>query len=252
MRATWLADVLREAGCRVYEMPGWLERETRSGFEPIGLVWHYTVTGPNTQDVAVDRLLRDGRRDLPGPLSQLGLRRDGTFVVVAAGRCNHNGYGTWGNDSFGIEAYNDGVGEVPPPAQMVAWRMGSAAICKKMGWPATTARLLGHKETDPARKIDPPNIDMFAERLKIDRLLTPSPLPAPTPPPAPQEDDMASAYFTYEYPKDKQTVLILVHHGKQVRLTSQDELVKARKRPDHLYVQEDEAQRFGIVYGSPN
>jgi len=68
----------------------------------------------------MERILRDGRRDLPGPLAQLGLRRDGTFVTVAGGRANHNGYGRWGNNSIGVEAYNDGVGEPWPTAQNLA------------------------------------------------------------------------------------------------------------------------------------
>lgn len=46
----------------------------------------------------------------PGPHAQLGLGRDGTFYIIAAGRCNHAGKGNWkgvtdGNGFFiGIEA----------------------------------------------------------------------------------------------------------------------------------------------------
>src|SRR5580700_4344959 len=53
----------------------------------------------------------------PGPLAQLGLGRDGTFYVVAAGRCNQAGQGSWqgvttGNSSFiGIEAENTGLSD---------------------------------------------------------------------------------------------------------------------------------------------
>ena len=112
--AIWLAGVLRAAGCKVYEMPGWKERGTRELDVIYGVVQHHTATGTNWDDDHVAFLLRDGRRDLAGPLSQLGLERDGTFVCVAAGRANHNGYGEWGNSSIGIEAYNDGVGEVWP------------------------------------------------------------------------------------------------------------------------------------------
>lgn len=153
MLLTWLADTLREAGCVVVEMDGWERRQTRTGFEPMGIVWHHTATPQSASDASVDRILRDGRSDLSGPLSQLGLRRDGSFVVVAAGRANHNGYGTWGNDSIGIEAYNDGRGEPWPAVQMAAYARGTAAICKRMGW--GIAQVRGHKETDPGRKIDP-------------------------------------------------------------------------------------------------
>jgi hypothetical protein len=57
----------------------------------------------------------NARRDLPGPLAQLCLARDGTYFVVAAGRCNHADRGNWqgftaGNANFiGIEAENRGV-----------------------------------------------------------------------------------------------------------------------------------------------
>lgn len=169
MRATWLPDVLRSAGCDVYELPGWRGRGHELGAIN-GLVWHHTVTGPRWADGHVAALLRDGHRKLPGPLSQLGLERDGTFVVVADGRANHNGYGRWGNASLGIEAYNDGVGETWPQAQLDAWHIGSAAILAHLGYGAD--RMQGHRETDPDRKIDPNGIDLDAARLRIARLIS--------------------------------------------------------------------------------
>lgn len=177
-RATWLAAVLRKAGCRVVELDGWQTRETRPGFEPEAVIWHHTATGPNVSNTNVRRLLRDGRSDLPGPLSQLGLERNGTFVVIAAGRCNHNGYGLHGNDAIGIEAYNSGLGEPWPSPQLDAYHVGTAAICRALAIPAS--RVLGHKESDPTRKIDPAGIDMDQARARVAALLAPA---------APQEDD---------------------------------------------------------------
>lgn len=181
---TWLADVLRAAGLDVYEDPGWQTRETRGGFDPVGVVCHHTATGPNWLDGHVAALLRQGRRDLPGPLSQAGLERDGTWVLIAAGRANHNGFGLWGNDSIGIEAYNDGVGEPWPPAQMDAYVRGVRAICAHQGWGAD--RVKGHRETDPGRKIDPTGIDMAAFRQAVF---------TPDPPPAQEDDDMPIILF---------------------------------------------------------
>ncbi len=164
MRVPWLADVLRSAGLDVYEMPGWHGRGRElTGVQ--GVVWHHTATGPNLADGHVAALLRDGRRDLAGPLSQLGLERDGTFVVVADGRANHNGYGTWGNASIGIEAYNDGVGGPWPAVQVDAYVAGTRAILTRLALPLD--RMLGHKETDPERKIDPAGLDMNAMRLRV-------------------------------------------------------------------------------------
>lgn len=163
---TWIPEVLRDAGLVVVEYDGWQTRMTRaSGLEVMGVVCHHTATAPTTSNIAVARLLANGRSDLKGPLSQLGLDRDGHFWMIAAGRCNHNGYGKWGNDSIGIEAYNDGVGEPWPKAQLEAYERGCAALLTHVG--LTPAECRGHKETDPGRKIDPRGIDMTAFRARV-------------------------------------------------------------------------------------
>ena len=178
---TWLPKVLRSAGLNVVELPGWAGRgEDR--IRPQGVVIHHTATGPNVSDAAVENLLVKGRSDLKGPLSQLGLRRDGTWVVVAAGRCNHNGYGLWGNDSIGVEAYNDGVGEPWPKAQVKAYEVGVAALCRYYAW--GTERVKGHKETDPGRKIDP-TFDMHQFRVNVAAAITTPQPPVPDPEPEP-------------------------------------------------------------------
>lgn len=166
MTITWAADVLRSAGLPVYEDPGWLTRRSRAGYAPQGIVWHHTATSLAWLDGHVLALLRNGRRDLSGPLSQLGLERDGTWVCIASGRANHNGYGTWGNDSIGVEAYNSGLGEPWPKAQVKSYEQGTAAICKYLGWDPRT-RVKGHKETDPTRKIDPTGINMHMARTEV-------------------------------------------------------------------------------------
>ena len=178
--AHWLPDVLRAAGVDVYVMPGAETRTTRSsGLTPLGLVWHHTATGPNWNDDHVAFLLRDGRRDLPGPLSQVGIERDGTWVIVALGRANHNGYGSpWRNDSIGLEFYNSGTGEPWPADQVRSGIVGTAAILRHLG--KGTDAVMGHKETDPNRKIDPHGLDMREIRRRINAYLTG----------ADQEDDM--------------------------------------------------------------
>lgn len=163
---TWIPEVLRDAGLVVVEYDGWRTRTTRaSGLTVEGVVCHHTATGPNVSNTAVARLLAVGRSDLRGPLAQLGLDRDGHFWMIAAGRCNHNGYGTWGNNSIGIEAYNDGRGEAWPAVQIDAYERGCAALLAHLNFPI--ARCRGHKETDPGRKIDPRGIDMTAFRARV-------------------------------------------------------------------------------------
>ncbi len=167
MKLTWLADVLRAAGLDVWESPGW-EGRGRDLDRIEGIVWHHTASSPRTSDTVVHAILRDGRPDLAGPLAQLGLERDGTFVVVADGKANHNGYGEWGNASIGVEAYNDGIGEPWPLVQVDAYRRGTAAILTHLG--LSEARVKGHKETDPERKIDP-TLDMREQRALVRSLL---------------------------------------------------------------------------------
>lgn len=170
-RALWLADVLRAAGLRVVEMAGWEARQSRAGYDPQGIVWHHTATGPNWSNAKVRALLRDGRSDLGGPLCQLGLERDGTFVVVAAGRANHAGFGDpWGNDSIGIEAYNNGTGEPWPAVQVEAYDRGTAAICAHLGWDPMR-KVRAHREVDPDRKIDPAGLDMDERRAAVAAVL---------------------------------------------------------------------------------
>lgn len=168
MRLPWLADVLRGAGLRVVEVPGWQSRG-RELRKVEGIICHHTATGPAASDSAIATMLRDGRPGLNGPLSQLGLARSGTFFVVAGGRANHNGYGTWGNDAIGIEAYNDGRGEPWAPVQLEAYKDGVAALLVRLGYGSD--RVLAHRESDPARKVDPTGIDMDRFRRAIDARL---------------------------------------------------------------------------------
>lgn len=174
---TWIPDVLRDAGLNVYVMPGALERTTysRSGrrrtmpARPPGVIWHHTATSRRWADGHVAALLRDGRRDLRGPLAQIGVERDGTIVVVACGRANHDGYGIWENDSIGWEFYNAGDGEDPWPAvQLDAGHRGIAAVLGHLGHGAD--RCLGHKES-ASHKVDPVPLEMSVMRAGVDRYL---------------------------------------------------------------------------------
>lgn len=163
----WLPDVLRSAGIDTYVMPGAERRTSRSaGLSVKGIVWHHTATGPNWQDGHVANLLRDGRIDLAGPLAQVGIERDGTWVLVALGRANHNGYGHFGNDSLGLEFYNSGVGEPWPDVQVESGVRGTAAVLRHLGKPISV--VMGHRETDPRRKIDPAGLNMTTIRQRVD------------------------------------------------------------------------------------
>ena len=189
-RLLWLPDVLRDAGCKINVMAGAASRG-REDIVVRGVVWHSTVTKASTPDERVAELLRDGHSTLKGPLAQLGGRRDGSFDIPALGRCNHNGYGQWGNDAIGIEFYNDGYGPFTP-AQIEQGSVATAAILKHLRM--TETRCKAHKETDPDRKIDPP-VDMNMVRAKVKAKLSNT-----QPPTVPQEDDVKDGIIFFAVP----------------------------------------------------
>jgi peptidoglycan hydrolase-like protein with peptidoglycan-binding domain len=108
---------------------------------------------------------------LKGPLAQLGLARDGTYYVIAAGLASHAGGGSWkgysGNSVFiGIEAENSGAEDDSwPEVQMDAYCRGVAAILKKIG--ADVTMCCGHKEYAPIRKPLDPRFDMERFRARV-------------------------------------------------------------------------------------
>ncbi|MDW9793996.1 N-acetylmuramoyl-L-alanine amidase [Sinorhizobium meliloti] len=157
----WLPEILRNAGLKVAEVEGWANRGRADMGRVRGVMCHHTGTS-TAGNMPTLNMLKTGRSDLPGPLSQLGLGRDGTYYVVAAGRANHAGGGQWrgvlsGNASFiGIEAENGGRnGDAWPEVQMDSYWRGVAAILKHIG--AGAEMCCGHKEyaLPIGRKPDP-------------------------------------------------------------------------------------------------
>lgn len=161
-----LAKLLRSHGLKVVVVPGWYKRgrpASAGGFNPVGVLCHHTATKKTSKIGAVISLLVNGRSDLPGPLCQIGLGRDGTVYLIAAGRGNHAGAakasGTVaagdGNELYiGVEAFNDGLGEPWPQIQMDAYELLCAVLSLFVTQnSANTVR--GHKETSVTGKIDP-------------------------------------------------------------------------------------------------
>jgi len=173
---SWLPDVLEAAGLKVAEQPGWLDRGVGDVGPIKGIICHHTGGGA-TGNMPSLGVITNGRPGLRGPLAQLGLGRDGTYYIVAAGRAQHAGAGLWGgintgNSSFiGIEAENTGKTSDPwPDVQMDAYRRGVAAILRKIG--ADEGMCCGHKEyaLPKGRKPDP-LFDMDAFRAGVKALL---------------------------------------------------------------------------------
>lgn len=199
---TWLADCLRSAGLAVREIPGWTARGHGDMAEVLGVLCHHTA-GPASGDGRLGALtvpgypslavVVNGRTDLPGPLANLGLARDGTWITISAGQAWHAGTGSvsWcptnqGNSHLiGIEAEStgrlDSSGKADwTLAQQASYARGVAALLAYLRLPA--ARAIGHKEWAPGRKIDPVGIDMTGFRTDVARWIThPDPSPASSP-----------------------------------------------------------------------
>jgi hypothetical protein len=174
---TWLPQVLREAGLKVALVPGWETRGSGDVGTVQGIICHHTA-GPRVGNMPSLRIVTNGRPDLPGPLSQLGLGRDGTYYVIAAGRCTHAGRGDWngikaGNTNFiGIEAENTGLSnDFPwPQVQLDAYQRGVAAILKRIGKSAEFC--CGHREYAlPSGRKSDPTFDMESFRSVVTSIL---------------------------------------------------------------------------------
>jgi peptidoglycan hydrolase-like protein with peptidoglycan-binding domain len=187
----WLPGVLEDAGLKVARVDGWETRGRGEMGAVLGVLLHYTEgrrngNMPSLGTIVNGRAAAAGVSALPGPLSQLGLGRDGTYYIIAAGRANHAGGGSWqgittGNSNFiGIEAENTGHADDNPwPAvQMDAYLRGVAAILKHVHRGAEFCA--GHKEyaLPKGRKVDP-NFDMNLFRATVATILDGTAPPTP-------------------------------------------------------------------------
>ncbi|MGV0718777.1 N-acetylmuramoyl-L-alanine amidase [Mycolicibacterium sp. XJ662] len=192
----WLADALRAEGVRLVEFPGWRDRGHGDFRDIRGVMVHHTGA-----DNASAASIAYGRLDLPGPLSQLHIARDGTVTVVAVGVAWHAGVGmypwlptnmaNW--HMIGIECANSGTSPTAPhranwpDAQYHALVRSCAAINRRLA--QNSSRTIGHKEYAGRAqgKWDPGAIDMDLLRWDIQAVIGTVPDPASTPrPPVPE------------------------------------------------------------------
>lgn len=172
----WLADAARLPGYPVVEVPGW--RSLGHG----GLRVCETVTGhhtanPQRGDYPSLNIVRNGRGDLAGPLSQLGLARSGTVYIIAAGLAYQAGASAWAgftdlnDEGIGIEAESAGTVDDWTPEQRDCYPRLVAALLYYMR--RGPERFGFHKEVcrPHGRKIDAAYWDGNATRRRIEWLL---------------------------------------------------------------------------------
>ncbi len=194
----WLEDVLRARPLlkdKVRVLDGWDERGHGDFADVWGVMWHHTGNGRATAES-----IRDGRPDLPGPVSNIHIGRDGIVTLVAVGVAWHagigSGFGLPVNDAndrlIGIECawpLDTSITEATqtrerwPDAQIISMREVGAAITLKLGYGAE--RNITHKEwaKQAQGKWDPGNLDPnwfrgeIAKSMRGDFGTTPQPIP---------------------------------------------------------------------------
>lgn len=193
----WLADVLRaqEPKLKLRELPDWKQYGHGDMRSLQGVMIHHTGNARETAES-----IRNGRPDLPGPLSQLHIAPDGTVTVVAAGVCWHAGIGEYPGiptdlanyHTIGIEcAWPMDTSITPatqgrerwPDAQIIAMRDTTAAILTRLGF--DSSRVIGHKEWAGRRqgKWDPGHLDMNWFRGEVAKAMRGQFKPQPPKPP---------------------------------------------------------------------
>jgi hypothetical protein len=188
---TWMADVLRDAGLPVREIPGWKTRGHGAMGQVLGVVCHHTA-GSAKGLYPSENVVVNGRTGLAGPLCNLGLDRAGTWIIVAAGQGWHAGTGgvSWcpnnGNARLiGVEAESVGNRDDWTPVQRANYPRGVAALLAHLR--LGSYRAIGHKEWAPGRKPDPAFWDMTQFRADVARWMS---NPSTKTPPAQEDDDM--------------------------------------------------------------
>lgn len=166
--ASRIERAVKRAGVKYRTVSGWRNRG-RGAMGSIQSVMCHHTAGPARGNSPSLNVVAYGRPGLSGPLSQLFLARDGTVIIVAAGRANHAGRvssNRYSNShSIGIEAEATGTSSWPS-VQIDAYAKLCKALIDEFG--LSTSRVVGHKEAGVprGRKIDPNfNMDQFRRKV---------------------------------------------------------------------------------------
>lgn len=182
MRMLWLEEDCRKAGLKVVPLPGWKTRGAEFTAMPTTVLCHHTATPAKARgDLPTKRLLIEGRSDLPGPLCQVALGRNGTVYLVSSGKAQHAGKGAWRGETtsartLGIEAEHPGDNSPWPKAQYDAYVLLVATLLRGLGQGA--GRTCSHAEwaLPKGRKTDV-RFDMDVFRCQVAAWLDPADSP---------------------------------------------------------------------------
>jgi hypothetical protein len=179
--ATWLPDVLRDAGLKVVEHGGWRTRGHGGFADLAAVVWHHDGSPRGNSPGVPSYMIRNWG----AAGAQLWVARDGTWHVIASGVAYHAGRVRPGmptnRTSLGVETDHT-TGEAWPPALLASLRVGTAAILRRINRGSDALHF--HKTicSPVGRKTDPDGLDLGPERARVGALLTPQ-----------QEDDIVAS-----------------------------------------------------------
>lgn len=172
MRLLGLPAALARFGLTVQVVPGW-ETRGSAAFNPGCSIGHHTAGSSRGTRPSL-AIVTHGRSDLSGPLCNTFTDRNGVAIVVASGRANHAGRGSFrrliGNSAaIGHEAEDEGDG-VWTDAQRWAFPRVHAAhlwlLDRDASWYCSHRTWAGPRKPDPAGLAD---VDM---QRQIHALLT--------------------------------------------------------------------------------
>lgn len=209
---------LKDYGCDVYPMAGWVDRGRPYPFDPIGQVLHHDAFSEDFPDWDAARYMTfSGRPDLPPPLCNGAIGEQGTVYLCAYGNANHAGWNrrsvierlranqaplgraytqpyekdtVVGNSHlWGWECRNSGTGR-DPWEQIDVMARAFAALADACGWSAN--QIAAHAELT-TRKPDPAGIHMpdFRFGVALNQLAHHQPTDPTSPFTPDQEDEMS-------------------------------------------------------------
>lgn len=179
-----LATVCRRTGYRVIEVDsastegdGWKYRARGSGGynsgKPNHVMAHHTASSPSSDGWPGVNYCTFTDED--APLCNLYLSRKAEIYVCAGGATNTNGSGTdpcgivdqdsMNSSAIGIEAANDGVGEIWPAEMQRAYNLLCKELCEAYGIPFR--QIHSHWEYAPSRKVDPAGPALYQEPPRL-------------------------------------------------------------------------------------